>query len=255
MRVAGTDWCALHASTGQVGPGVKSPPRPASRLRCVRPYGLAPVEHGGGDGCGVAAPLLRPGPSSLAHRHSTPRAQRALPRPAVLHGPPTSAGPSAFVLSFSGLPNLGAQQISRGKTLRFRRDPVANTSPSTNRNRASLPAASSPTKGRLTALHSDPPSRKPTSPYEHQQAARSIPGHALASSMLGSPCQGPRTGLPPPISNIMPGTPLRPTASATSSTRESPQSHRGEPMAISGKKRWPPPGRTDGRPWGEPDGR
>ena len=30
---------------------------------------------------------------------------------------------------------------------------------------------------------------------------------------------------------------------------------RGEPMATSGEKTWPPPGRTDGRPWGEPDGR
>src|SRR5664279_2602901 len=28
--------------------------------------------------------------------------------------------------------------------------------------------------------------------------------------MLGSPCQGPRTGLPPPISNAMPSTPPPP---------------------------------------------
>ena len=47
----------------------------------------------------------------------------------VLRGPRTSAGPSAFVLSFSGLPNLGTQQISRGETLRFRRDRVATTPP------------------------------------------------------------------------------------------------------------------------------
>jgi hypothetical protein len=45
----------------------------------------------------------------------------------VVRGPPTSAGPSAFVLSFSGLPNLRTQQISRGETLRFRRDRVATT--------------------------------------------------------------------------------------------------------------------------------
>jgi hypothetical protein len=38
--------------------------------------------------------------------------------------------------------------------------------------------------------------------------ARSIPGRALASSMSGSPYQGPGTGLPPPISYVMPGTPL-----------------------------------------------
>jgi hypothetical protein len=35
-------------------------------------------------------------------------------------------------------------------------------------------------------------------------------GRALASSMLGSPCQGPRSGLPPPISYVMPGIRARP---------------------------------------------
>ena len=39
------------------------------------------------------------------------------------------------------------------------------------------------------------------------ETARSIPGRALASSMSGSPCQGPGSGLPPPISNVMPSTP------------------------------------------------
>jgi hypothetical protein len=37
--------------------------------------------------------------------------------------------------------------------------------------------------------------------------ARSIPDRALASSVSGSPCQGPGTGLPPPISTSVPGTP------------------------------------------------
>jgi hypothetical protein len=48
-------------------------------------------------------------------------------------------------------------------------------------------------------------------PAAHNQAAleaaRSIPGRALASSVSGSPYQGPGTGLPPPISTSVPGTP------------------------------------------------
>ena len=53
---------------------------------------------------------------------------------------------------------------------------------------------------------SDPPSRKPANATGHRQAARSIPGRALASSMLDSPCQGSRTGLTPPISTSVPST-------------------------------------------------
>jgi hypothetical protein len=91
--------------------------------------------------------------------------------------------------------------------------------PRHNRYRASLLKASSPNRGTpygaslsfATTTHlwlpSDPPSRKPASQTSRQQTARSIPGRALASSMLGSPCQGPRSGLPPPISDVMPGTP------------------------------------------------
>jgi hypothetical protein len=48
----------------------------------------------------------------------------------------------------------------------------------------------------LTEAHSAKP--------QHQQTARSLPGRALASSMLGSPCQGPRTELPFPISTTCP---------------------------------------------------
>jgi hypothetical protein len=60
-------------------------------------------------------------------------------------------------------------------------------------------------------LLSDPPSRKPAdAKRQRQPAARSIPGRALASSVLGSPCQGPRSGLSPPISYVMSGT--RPAA-------------------------------------------
>ena len=48
-------------------------------------------------------------------------------------------------------------------------------------------------------------------PAAHNQAAlgttRSIPGRALASSMLDSPCQGSRTGFTPPISTSVPSTP------------------------------------------------
>ena len=47
-------------------------------------------------------------------------------------------------------------------------------------------------------------------PAAHNQAAlgtaRSIPGRALASSVLDSPYQGSRTGLPPPISTSVPST-------------------------------------------------
>ena len=90
--------------------------------------------------------------------HARGRTQRALHPPSslVLRGPPTSAGPSTFVLSFSGLPaNLaGTQQISRGKTLRFRCDHVATTPPGPigTGHRCRRPAH--PPKGRLTALHS-----------------------------------------------------------------------------------------------------
>ena len=54
----------------------------------------------------------------------------------------------------------------------------------------------------------------PQRPTGRTGIARSIPDRALASSMSGSPCQGPGSGLPPPISNVMPGTPPRPTGSA-----------------------------------------
>ena len=54
----------------------------------------------------------------------------------------------------------------------------------------------------------DPPSRKiPAAQPAALGTARSIPGRALASSVSGSPCQGPGTGLPPPISTSVPGTP------------------------------------------------
>ena len=53
----------------------------------------------------------------------------------------------------------------------------------------------------------DPPSRKLRSATSRTGAARSIPGCALASSVSGSPYPGPGTGLPPPISTSVPGTP------------------------------------------------
>ena len=68
---------------------------------------------------------------------------------------------------------------------------------------------------------SDPPSRKPPQRIPSRTGtARSIPGRALASSVSGSPCQGPGTGLPPPISTSVPGTPTSPraTRSAPSTT-------------------------------------
>jgi hypothetical protein len=63
----------------------------------------------------------------------------------------------------------------------------------------------------------DPPSRKLRSATSRTGIARSIPGRALASSVLDSPCQGSRTGLTPPISTSVPSTPAapRPTGSAS----------------------------------------
>ena len=58
----------------------------------------------------------------------------------------------------------------------------------------------------------DPPSRNSRSATSRTGTARSIPGRALASSVSGSPHQGPGTGLPPPISTSVPGTPARPVA-------------------------------------------
>ena len=105
----------------------------------------------------IAAAMLldRPGSPSLARRCSNPRAWRALPRRPVLRDPPTSAGPSTVVLSFSGLPAnpAGTQQISRGKALRFRRDHVANTpaGPTGTGHRCHEPAH--PPTDAFTALH------------------------------------------------------------------------------------------------------
>ena len=54
---------------------------------------------------------------------------------------------------------------------------------------------------------SDPPSRKPRSAKPGRTGtARSIPGRALAFD-VGFPLSGSRTGLPPPISTSVPGTP------------------------------------------------
>ncbi|MCA1678002.1 MAG: hypothetical protein LC777_03135 [Actinobacteria bacterium] len=65
-------------------------------------------------------------------------------------------GHSAFVLSSSGPPATlaGTQQISRGKTLRFRRDRVATTPPVTRQEQGIAAAGQlTPPEERLTALH------------------------------------------------------------------------------------------------------
>ena len=107
-------------------------------------------------------PLVRPGPPSLARQRSNPRAWRALPRRPVLRDPPTSAGPSASVLSSSGPPasTTGTQQISRGKSLRFRGDHVANTPPAPTGTGHRCRRPAHPPKDAFTALHSrSPPPR------------------------------------------------------------------------------------------------
>ncbi len=112
----------------------------------------------------------------------------------VLRSPRTSAGPSTIVLSFSGLPAhiAGTQQISWGEMLRFHCDRVANTLPvTTNRDRASPPLAGSPTRQRLTALHSrSPPQRtygllqtRPHGSFAAQPAALKPPGQFRAAPL------------------------------------------------------------------------
>jgi hypothetical protein len=124
--------------------------------------------------------------------------------------------------SSSGLPTnpAGTQQISLGETPRFRRDRVATTPPgSNNRSRASPLEDGSPLRGTpygaslsfATTTHlrppSDPPSRKPRSAKPGRTGtARSIPGRALAFD-VGFPLSSSRTGLTPPISTSVPGTP------------------------------------------------
>jgi hypothetical protein len=176
----------------------------------------------------AAIPLHRPGSPSLARRHSNPRAWRALPRRPVLRDPPTSAGPSAFVLSSSGLPAnpAGTQQISRGKTLRFRGDHVANTPPAPTGTGHRRRRPAHPPKGRLTALHSRSPppriygffqTRPHGSPPANQPPAdrpvNSEPRPCLID--VGFPLSGPQYRTHTSDLNVMPGTPaLRPTGSA-----------------------------------------
>ena len=104
--------------------------------------------------------------------------------------------------------------------LRFRRDDVATTpSASTGighrRRGPARPPRNALRRFTLVRHHNTPmASSRPAlteAPAAHNQAAlgtaRSIPGRALASSMLDSPCQGSRTGLTPPISTPVPSTP------------------------------------------------
>ena len=69
----------------------------------------------------------------------------------------------------------------------------------------------------------DPPSRKLRSATSRTGAARSIPGRALASSVLDSPCQGSKTGLPPPISTSVPSTPTQALALRARPSRRQPR--------------------------------
>ena len=130
----------------------------------------------------------------------------------------------------------GTQQISQGETLRFRRDRVATTpSAMTGIGHRRCGTARPPRNAlrRFTLVrHHDTPmaSSRPalTEAPAAQPAAlgttRSIPGRALASSVSGSPCQGPGTGLPPPISTSVPGTPATP-ARPTGSPPPQPAAH------------------------------
>jgi hypothetical protein len=104
--------------------------------------------------------------------------------------------------------------------LRFRRDDVATTPSATTgighrRRGPARPPRNALRRFTLVRHHNTPmASSRPAlteAPAAHNQAAletaRSIPGRALASSMLDSPYQGSRTGLTPPISTPVPSTP------------------------------------------------
>ena len=106
----------------------------------------------------------------------------------------------------------------------------------------------------------DPPSRKSRSATSRTGTARSIPGRALASSVSGSPYQGPGTGLPPPISTSVPGTPATPSRYARrlrDDDRASPEPARlptwpvSDPTALATtflRGSYPPPTLTRGGP-------
>ncbi len=114
----------------------------------------------------------------------------------------------SFILGHTGL-TAGTRQISWGKTLRFRRDHVANTLLGTDRNRASLLAASSPTRRTpygaslsfATTTHlwlpSDPPSRKPPQRQPGRTGDRPVnsgPRPCLVD--VGFPLSGPQDRTP-----------------------------------------------------------
>src|SRR5450755_1685408 len=113
----------------------------------------------------------------------------------------------------------GTQQISWGETLRLCRDRVATTpSVSIGIGHRRCETARPPRNAlrRFTFVrHHDTPMAfsRPAlteAPAAHHQAAlgtaRSIPDRALASSVLDSPYQSSKTGLPPPISTSVPST-------------------------------------------------
>jgi hypothetical protein len=102
--------------------------------------------------------------------------------------------------------------------LRYRRDRVATTPSATTGTGHRRCGTARPPRNALRRFtfvrdHDtpwplpDPPSRKLRSATSRTGTARSIPGRALASSVLDSPCQGSRTKLAPPISTSVPSTP------------------------------------------------
>ena len=185
--VAGTPVRSLTIAFGALAP-VLPPDRSGDRLP-EPPPGASAVAIGNRS-CDTASST---GTAFPSHRRSNPWAGRALPRRPVLHGPPTSAGPSTVVLSFSGLPATpaGTQQISRGKALRFRGDHVATTplAPTGIGHRCRRPAR--PPKDAFTALHfRSPPPRiygffqtRPHGSPPTQPAADEPPGELRAAPL------------------------------------------------------------------------
>ena len=93
----------------------------------------------------AAGPLPRPGPPSLPHGARPRRLGTAFAALAVLCGPLTPAGPSAFVLlGPRAYRSRGAQQVSPGKARTLRGHPVASTPVAPTDNRASPLGAGSP---------------------------------------------------------------------------------------------------------------
>jgi hypothetical protein len=239
-------------------------PRPQGRAGSARDRDVAalepaevlrvlPAEEAAGRGTAVSSTgIAFPCPPVL----DPTRSAGIYTRLPVLRDPPTSAGPSAVVLSSFDLPaNLaGTQQISLGETLRFRRDRVATTpsGPATGiGHRRRRPAR--PPEERLTALHFRSPPRhtygllqtRPHGSPAAPQGALGPPGE-LRAAPLPLRCWIPPVGAPGQDSHLRSQRPCQAHLHLALRARL-----RDDRRATRcGENRWPPAGRKHVRRWG-----